>query len=472
MSPQMGEMLETQSTRRTDAEEAETADLDAGEGAEDSALEAKAELLDAGIVVTLEKPVHGGAVLARHPDGRALFVRGGIPGEKVIVKVTADHKRHAWADVVEVVRPSEHRIEHVWPEAEVAGVGGVELGHVSPVYQREWKTQVLADTLQRIGGEDVWTQIEALPEPLTVRGTPRDEKATEDEDERLLNRRVRIQLNADAQKRLGMKKFRSSEVVPTEEIPVAAEAIGKMGALTGKRWRKLWNPGQRVSIEAPDVGPAVVVTKRGVFQKPGEKGPRRSAWRVPYGGKTYKFETTAGSFWQTHREAPEVLVGSVMRGAEPQAGEHIAELYSGAGLFTRFLGDAVAPSGKVVSLEGSGRAVADAAENLADLITSGVVEVFEGAVTAENVQDLFSELGGEVNTVVLDPPRSGAGGTVVAEICSSDASKVVLVSCDAAAGSRDLADFVAGGFTVRAFDAWDLFPHTHHMEFVATLTRG
>lgn len=464
--------METESMRPEGSRETENAVPHAGDGEEGSGAPIVGEFVDGGVLVTLEKPVHGGAVLARHPDGRALFVRGGIPGEQVVARITADHKRHAWAEVVEVRTPSEHRIDHVWPEAAAAGVGGVELGHVSPTYQREWKTQVLADTLRRIGGEEVWAQVQALPEPLVVRGTPRDEKATENEDERLLNRRVRIQLNADAQKRLGMKKFRSSEVVPTPEVPVAAEAINNMGALSGKRWRKLWNSGQRVSVEAPDVGPAVVVTKRGVFQKPGERGPARSAWRVPYGGETYKFETTAGGFWQTHREAPEVLVGSVMRGADPQVGERVAELYSGAGLFTRFLGDAVAPSGKVVSLEGNRRAVSDAGENLADLVASGVVEVFEGSVTPENIQALFSELGGEVNTVVLDPPRSGASSAVVAQICSSGASKVVLVSCDVAAGSRDLADFVSGGFTVQACEAWDLFPHTHHTEFVATLTRG
>lgn len=425
---------------------------------------------DGTLLVTLEKPVHGGACLARHPDGRALFVLGGLPGEEVWVEVTADHKRHAWADVVEVVTPSEHRVGHVWPWAEENGIGGVELGHVSPTYQREWKTRVLHDTLQRIGGRDVWTQVEALPEEVVVRGTPRDEEATKDPDERLLNRRVRVQLTADDQRRLGMKKFRSNRVVPAEEVPVAARQIDTMGVLTGKRWHRLWNPGQRVSVEAPDVGPPVVVTKRGVFQKPGEKGPARSQWRVPYAGRTHKFETSAGGFWQTHREAPEVLVGAVMRAAAPAAGEKIIELYSGAGLFTRFLGEAVAPSGRVASLEGSRKAVVDAGRNLADLVESGVVELFEGSVTAQNVESLLGELG-SVDTIVLDPPRSGVGSEVIEKLCAAPPSRVVLVSCDIAAGSRDLADFVSGGFTIQSLEAWDLFPHTHHTEFVATLTR-
>lgn len=424
------------------------------------------------LIVTLEKPVHGGATLARHPDGRTLFVLGGIPGEEVAVKVTADHKRHAWAEVTEVLNPSSHRIEHVWPWAQEQGIGGVELGHVSPIFQRQWKTQVLQDTLQRIGGDEVWNQVQRLGEEVVVRGTPNDEAATEDPEERLLGRRVRIQATADRRRRLGMKKFRSKEVVPTEAVPVADAAIDRMGVLSGKRWQKLWNPGQRVSIEAPDVGPPVVVTKSGVHQKPGEQGPAHSQWRVPYGGRTHKFRTTAGGFWQTHKEAPQVLVGSVMKGAAPQEGQKIIELYSGAGLFTRFLGDAVAPSGRVATLEGSRKAVEDAGANLVDLAESGVVEIFEGSVTAGNVEALIGELGGTVDTAVLDPPRSGAGSEVVNALCSAALSKVVLVSCDLAAGSRDLADFVAGGFKIQSLDAWDLFPHTHHAEFVATMTRA
>lgn len=63
-------------------------------------------------------------------EGR--FVRGGLPGEVVKVRLSSEHKRFAWADVVEVIELSRHRVPHIWPEAAGGGVGGVELGHVSP----------------------------------------------------------------------------------------------------------------------------------------------------------------------------------------------------------------------------------------------------------------------------------------------------------------------------------------------------
>ena len=63
--------------------------------------------------VTLGKPVHGGACLSHAADGRTLFVRGGLPGEVVKVRLSSEHKRFAWADVVEVIEPSRHRVPHI-----------------------------------------------------------------------------------------------------------------------------------------------------------------------------------------------------------------------------------------------------------------------------------------------------------------------------------------------------------------------
>lgn len=427
------------------------------------------------LTVDLLKPVHGGAVLAHAGDAKTLFVRGGLPGEKVKARVTSDHKRHAWAEVTSVVDPSPERVKHVWPLADEQGIGGAELGHVSPSYQTTWKTLVLHDSLKRIGGGQVYAQVEALPQGVEVARPPRDERAlqSEDPDERLLlHRRTRVQLTADRQRRLGMKKYRSNEVVPLDEMPLASKNIEGMGALSGKAWRKLWNPGQRISLEAPNGSPAVAVTRKGVYKSSGKLGPSRSVWHVPYLDRTYRFETAAGSFWQTHRDAPGILAISVVKAAKPQPGQMIAELYSGAGLFTRFLAQAVGPTGKVVSLEGSGRAVKDAGGNLADLIESGQVELFEGTVSAANIASLISQLPARINTVVLDPPRSGASSAVTSAIINSAAERVVLVSCDVAAGSRDLKELVAGGFELERIDAWDLFPHTHHIEMVSALLRS
>ena len=71
------------------------------------------------------------------------------------------------------------------------------------------------------------------------------------------------------------------------------------------------------------------------------------------------------------------------------------------------------------------------------------------------------------------PPatRAGAGRAVVEDVVALDPAAVAYVACDPVALARDLATFRASGFDVRALRAFDLFPHSHHLETVALLTR-
>jgi tRNA/tmRNA/rRNA uracil-C5-methylase (TrmA/RlmC/RlmD family) len=74
-------------------------------------------------------------------------------------------------------------------------------------------------------------------------------------------------------------------------------------------------------------------------------------------------------------------------------------------------------------------------------------------------------------TVILDPPRAGAGKAVVNELLELDPAQIVYVACDPVALARDVALFGAGGFELTRLRAFDLFPNTHHVEAVATLVR-
>lgn len=424
-------------------------------------------------IVDLGKPVHGGACLSRLSDGRTLFVRGGLPGEKVQVKIASSHKKFAWADVVEVLEPSEHRVEHVWPQAAAQGVGGVELGHVAVPFQRVWKAQVLDEQLRRIGGPEVVAQIEdALDRreaPLVeVKATPGDEG-----DVDLSHRRTRIQLVADEERRLGMRKFRSHDIVALESMPIADEALEALNIFSDPAWEGKWTAGERVSLEAPSDTEALVVTSKGVYSANVQPHTGPSVWSVEVDGVRHRFPIRPGAFWQTHREAPEVLVRAVLEGAAVEPDDVVLELYSGSGLFTAFLVDGVVGgSGSVLSLEGNTKAVRSAGEVLAKQIQAGRAEVFAGTVNAKGVADLAGQAEGTVTTVVLDPPRTGAGAAVVDAVVATGAKRVVLVSCDPAAGSRDLADFVKAGFRIINIRAWDLFPHTHHFEMVSVLVKA
>jgi tRNA/tmRNA/rRNA uracil-C5-methylase (TrmA/RlmC/RlmD family) len=73
--------------------------------------------------------------------------------------------------------------------------------------------------------------------------------------------------------------------------------------------------------------------------------------------------------------------------------------------------------------------------------------------------------------VLLDPPRAGAGREVVESVTSLSPAAVVYVACDPVALARDVATFRAAGYEPAAVTALDLFPNSHHVEAVATLTR-
>ncbi|MDQ4045980.1 MAG: TRAM domain-containing protein, partial [Actinomycetota bacterium] len=111
------------------------------------------------LVVDIGPVAHGGHCVARH-EGRVVFVRHGIPGEKVRVRLTdAEESAKFWrADVVEVLEPSPDRVPHFWRVADSLAswrqgrppVGGAELGHISLARQRSLKSEVLAEQLKRL----------------------------------------------------------------------------------------------------------------------------------------------------------------------------------------------------------------------------------------------------------------------------------------------------------------------------------
>jgi tRNA/tmRNA/rRNA uracil-C5-methylase (TrmA/RlmC/RlmD family) len=87
------------------------------------------------------------------------------------------------------------------------------------------------------------------------------------------------------------------------------------------------------------------------------------------------------------------------------------------------------------------------------------------AITAQkNEQADYSKA-----TVVLDPPRAGAGNKVIGQLLTLRPKQMVYVACDPVALARDLKPLLEGGYELTEIKAFDLFPHTHHFETVAHL---
>lgn len=470
----------------------------------------------ADLLLEVGSPAHGGHCVARpagDPTGPVVFVRHALPGETVRARTTERTKRVWRAEAVEVLSASPDRVEPVWPEAGPGGVGGGELSHVALPAQRTWKRWVLADCLRRVGGAQVADAVADLigaPAPA-VEALPSEVAAESADQPRRRARagtgtRTRVALEVDEDGRPGMHAFRSAQVLAVGSLPLAVSGIANLdlvGDSPRRAWRHHLRPGDRVQAVAPSGSEPVVVVTRGrsqsVLTAAGRPTNRRrvrelvDASGLGLGELSYTVHATG--FWQVHRDAPGALVDRVVRavltgglrgGALPERardGLSVLELYSGAGLFTLPLALAGA---QVTSLEGAEQAVGDARRNLHEHPTA---RLLAGRVTASSLTSLGQELAGgdptgtsqdrgavsgrsrAADVVLLDPPRSGAGRETIGAVAALGAPRVVMVACDPAAGARDLAALLEGGYRLTDMCALDMFPHTHHFETMMVLER-
>lgn len=397
---------------------------------------------------------HGGTFVARH-EGRVVFVSDAIPGERVRARLLdpsvgageADTRSFWRAETIEVLEASPHRRPHIWPEADVARdpaqrPGGADLGHIELDHQRALKRQVLSEAFDRFAGPGLEApEIEAVE---SGDGT---------------GWRTRVTLHVDDEGRIGPFAARSHRVVPVSSYPLARPAIAEAAlALGGEQ-------AGRIELVEPADGRVRILRHPEVERRaPKGRRPRSTPEVVQERVGDRAFDVDAGGFWQVHPRAASVLDGAVYAlldgHVEPDATHY--DLYGGVGLFARTLADLGGTD--IVTVESGRRATRHAVANLAPLDVT--------AVTAR--VDRFLQQPRQGNTtgaVVLDPPRSGAGRAVVEGVHALSPTAIAYVACDPVALARDLGTFRGLGWRVDALRGFDLFPHSHHFEVVALLTR-
>jgi tRNA/tmRNA/rRNA uracil-C5-methylase (TrmA/RlmC/RlmD family) len=188
------------------------------------------------------------------------------------------------------------------------------------------------------------------------------------------------------------------------------------------------------------------------------------------------FSVDARGFWQVHRLAPDTLTLAVQELVDdslldPRAGN--LDLYGGVGLLAAALGDKAGPAVKITTVESDTLATDHAAANLAEWIgaaalTDRVDRYLQGLLRNASAAERSRITAG---TVVLDPPRSGAGRVVVDALAELRPAQLVYVACDPVALARDAGLLAGHGYELQELRAYDLFPHTHHLEAVARFTR-
>lgn len=413
---------------------------------------------------------HGGHCVARTAEGQVLFVRHALPGERVVARVTEgeEDSRFLRADAVTVLDASKDRVEAPCPYAGPGRCGGCDWQHAKPGAQRRLKGEVIAEQLKRLAG--------LTPEEVGWDGTVMPAEGDKLPPGEVPAWRTRVQYAVDDAGHAGLRRHRSHEVEPIEHCMIAAPGVSELGierrewpgmesieaiAATGSQDRQVIltpRPGARLPIVELDRPVSVMRVEEkdgGVHRVHGRPFVRERA-----DDRTYR--VGSGGFWQVHPKSADTLVKAVMQGLLPRKGEMALDLYCGVGLFAGALADRLGDKGAVLGIESAKRAVEDARHNLAAFDR---VRIEQGKVEAVLPRTGITE----VDLIVLDPPRAGAGKKTVRLLTGLGARRIAYVACDPAALARDLGYFREGGYRVRTLRAFDLFPMTHHVECVAIL---
>lgn len=386
------------------------------------------------LILDVGPPANGGSCVARE-DGRVIFVRYALPGERVRARITVERGSYWHAECVEVLEPADGRVASLCPIAGVDGAGCCDLAFADPALARALKGEVVSNQLARLGGHDWHGEAEPLGEdgPTGWRS------------------RVRLEVGADGQ--AGFHRYHSDELVT--DLRCGQLPAGMTKGLAEQTWR----PGDHLHVVADDDGVRHVVSTGNDHRPQVVEGEYHATQWV--GRRRWQIPVTA--FWQAHRRAATLYSALIADWAAPQPGMIAWDLYGGAGVFAAALAEAVGESGAVISVDTSRAATGAARAALADLP--------QVSVRTDSVRRVLGAQRTAANVAVLDPPRAGAGREVIDALAAAGVPRLVHIGCEAAAFARDIGLYRGHGYTVEQIRVFDAFPLTHHVECVALLTR-
>lgn len=414
---------------------------------------------------------HEGRGIARI-GGKAVFVDGALPGERVRLQRLQRRRRHDEARVLEVLEPSPDRVE---PRCAHFGVcGGCSLQHLGHGAQLAAKAGIVAEQLLRLGG----VQPERWLPPLA--GPAWSYRRRARLGCRYVEKKGRVLVGFRERSSPLLADLRGCEVLAAGTgalIEPLAALIGSLGirrrvpqveiavadGATALVLRVLEEPGaaDREAMKAFEAAHGVeIYLQSGGLDTVAPLSPPATPLSYELPGLSAGIRFAPTDFIQVNAGLNGLMVARALELLEPQPGDRALDLFCGLGNFTLPLAHRVA---EVTGVEGDAALVARAREN-ADRNGIG------------NARFLAADLASEASTagwagvydlVLLDPPRAGAR-EVLAGVAASRPRRVVYVSCHAGTLARDAGILVSEhGFRLAAAGIMDMFPHTAHVESIA-----
>jgi 23S rRNA (uracil1939-C5)-methyltransferase len=425
----------------------------------------------------IESSSHDGRGVARI-DGKATFVHGALPGERVRLRVVRHHRNFDEAEAEAVLEPSADRVEPACPRFGVCG--GCSLQHVAPVAQIESKQQALLDALRHIGH----LEPERVFAPI-VGSSPWGYR-----------RKARLGVKYVGKKGkvlVGFRERSSSFVTDTERCPVlhprVGEALAALAALIGSLDIRERVPQVEVAmgdercilvfrvLAPPSAGDAerlrsfgaahgfVVYLQEGGLDSIRPLDPPGVQLTYALPEFDVELEFRPGDFTQVNFEVNRLMVARAVELLRPQPQERVLDLFCGLGNFTLPLARRAA---EVVGVEGEAGLVARARANA---LRNGIGNARFYTANLYAALDAEPWLRERFEAALLDPPRTGAV-EVLPLLPRLGVERLVYVSCYPGTLARDAAELVQRhGYRLVGAGAMDMFPHTAHVESIAVFQR-
>jgi 23S rRNA (uracil1939-C5)-methyltransferase len=430
----------------------------------------------AAIEIKIEKLIYGGEGLAHH-SGSTVFVPYVLPGELVRATPVEEKKKFIRVRVEQLLEPSPARVAPRCPHYSVCG--GCDYQHIPYEAQLTYKTEILRESLRRLGRIE-WTgaiTTHASP-PWAYRNRAQWKVRALEADA----------ADAEVEKaRLGIGYFRanSTALCAVEDCSILSPLLLKTLLSLRAALAAGELPRQLREIEAfsdaADSKLLLTATFAGFPSRIAEVAEKfrtlvpeiesvllhdPSHERMELSGPGFIMYNTGGiayrvghfSFFQVNKFLVEELAREVVDREDP--GKLALDLFAGVGLFS-------APLAKrfehVIAVEANPAAARDLEANVAG---TRAVEV-----RTSDVERFLDRCKERPNMIVLDPPRAGMEPSGLARLARLSPARITYVSCEPSTLARDLAVLREKGYDISEVHLFDLFPQTFHMEAVVRLRR-
>ena len=413
------------------------------------------------------KLVYGGEALGFHA-GHTVFAPRVLPGERAEVEEIRRQKGVIHARPLRILQPSPQRVEPFCPY--FGRCGGCQYQHLPHADQISAKTEILRETLRRLG-RVTWEQ------PIPVRSGP------------AWNYRNQAQLKGgktpDGTPALGFFEGESNRLIPIDACPILSPRLNALlavlrgepwiGALVNAREVELfaddrdekvmltlagnWNEGEVETLAHKCLAELAGVVTVAVARDAGLRvfGDPHLIYRV--GESEYRVSPTA--FFQSARFLLPEFVTSVTGEA---SGAVALDLFAGVGLFTLALAQRF---DQVLAVEAHPPAAADLAAN-ARRVPGNRIRPF--TATAFDYLRRCAQM--EPDLVVMDPPRAGVAVATLKLLLALRPKRLHYVSCSPPTLARDLAFLLQHDYILNSLEIFDFFPQTYHIETLARLSRA